>query len=338
MSIIIKFLLLNRLLRYMVFIVLIDIGIIATWWIVDHPEETTNIKVEDGFEVVEKTCEAGELFIIVVAYKVLLVIASCYLSFKIRHSPDRFNESKWIFLSTYNVVLVVAVVVPIILLLPLDPATDDLILCLGLIFAVTGAQIILVLPKLLSGIKKTRVYGGKSSTGTQSTSNGTTADSILASVDKLSTEELITELVNAKKQIAQLQNLTRIHRDKLMSYESQLTATAGGDSDGSIKDFSGIFNKRRDNRTVSSTGNGVSVIKSRSNTFVSVDGREGVILNSGANSRTISQSNGQGHVLLNKNNQLNDRIESIGTSDEIASDDMLPPSSASLKNTKKSQA
>eukprot|EP01029_Cantina_marsupialis_P010070 TRINITY_DN2305_c0_g2_i3.p1 TRINITY_DN2305_c0_g2~~TRINITY_DN2305_c0_g2_i3.p1 ORF type:complete len:1032 (+),score=211.17 TRINITY_DN2305_c0_g2_i3:59-3154(+) len=79
----------NLLLRYMVFIVLIDIGIIATWWIVDHPEETTNIKVEDGFEVVEKTCEAGELFIIVVAYKVLLVIASCYLSFKIRHSPDR---------------------------------------------------------------------------------------------------------------------------------------------------------------------------------------------------------------------------------------------------------
>eukprot|EP01029_Cantina_marsupialis_P007169 TRINITY_DN1793_c0_g2_i1.p1 TRINITY_DN1793_c0_g2~~TRINITY_DN1793_c0_g2_i1.p1 ORF type:complete len:1245 (+),score=314.43 TRINITY_DN1793_c0_g2_i1:69-3803(+) len=301
----------SLLLRYMVYIVILDILILAAWVIVDHPDETTEIDQEEGFQVIQKTCETGQLFALVAAYKFVLVIASCYLSFKIRNSPDRFNESKWIFLSTYNVVLVFAVVAPIIFLLPLEPATDDLILCLGLIFAVTGSQLILVFPKLLSGIKKSRVHDGKSTgTGTHSTTNGTTADSVLASVDKLSTEDLITELVKAKKQIVQLQSLTRNHRDKIMSYQSQMnTVTSNGrgttwvggseTEGGSGIDLSGLASTQSEVRTLSAIGHD----SQRRGTFTNIS-------HEGTKSRVISQSNGQGHILKvsNPGSQLKNQV------------------------------
>eukprot|EP01029_Cantina_marsupialis_P002440 TRINITY_DN122922_c0_g1_i1.p1 TRINITY_DN122922_c0_g1~~TRINITY_DN122922_c0_g1_i1.p1 ORF type:complete len:1212 (-),score=343.45 TRINITY_DN122922_c0_g1_i1:548-4183(-) len=240
----------KQLMYYLGWIVLFDVLLLTVGALVDKPGAGLEWHHYTDYSVNEEVCETGQMFILIIAYKVLLMFGASYLSFQIRHSPDRFNESRYIFLSTYNVVLSAAVVIPIVLLLPLETATGEIIINLGILFAVVGSQAVLVLPKLFSGIQRKRVYKASQSTTNTGTNNNSTDQSIMASVDKLSTEDLITELVAAKKQILQLQDLTRRHRDKIMNYESAMSTSAGGGGQSTLSV----------NGLVSVNGNGGSTV------------------------------------------------------------------------------
>ncbi|ORZ36015.1 7 transmembrane sweet-taste receptor of 3 GCPR-domain-containing protein [Catenaria anguillulae PL171] len=102
---------------------------------------------------------------IIFLFHLLLLVASCIMSYCIRKTATIFNDSKWIGISAYNILLVSVFLLPIVYL-PLNPLTQSVIKCLGILFAAAVSMFMLVGRSVVSVAVQLLQGDGRLSLGT----------------------------------------------------------------------------------------------------------------------------------------------------------------------------
>ena len=96
-------------------ICLIDLGLLAAWYSTNPPQSTYVSSIDLGTRHRACTIDYSPPLILLMTAKVTLVGIGVFLAFKIRNVESRFNESKWIGYSLYNVGIAIVLLVPIII-------------------------------------------------------------------------------------------------------------------------------------------------------------------------------------------------------------------------------
>eukprot|EP01029_Cantina_marsupialis_P028142 TRINITY_DN7749_c0_g1_i3.p1 TRINITY_DN7749_c0_g1~~TRINITY_DN7749_c0_g1_i3.p1 ORF type:complete len:1274 (-),score=261.62 TRINITY_DN7749_c0_g1_i3:599-4420(-) len=227
----------QRLMKYLTIIVLIDVLLWCPIILFDSSGVGYKERTYDDFVVQENVCNFSDFVSLLIAYTVVLVISPCYLSYKARYSPDRFNETKWIFFSTYNVLVIGSLSILLTFTLDISSEVSQFIFLLGILCATVGSQVALVIPKLANGISyhdNNLKYYYTSSAPKTPNGNETIRGAWFRRHDRLSTPQLISRLISAKKRISRLKKVVRTNEARLTYYAqvyAQTTALSDFDSE-----------------------------------------------------------------------------------------------------------
>jgi hypothetical protein len=166
---------------------MVDVLILAIWH-VQSPEYETAEPLEVQFQLLvnRSVCvsDTGMFATLSLLYKALLLVAGCYISYKVRRIDERIGEMKPMLLTIYNISICAILVF-------LFDATDQpvaysvLIKAIAILFVVLLAQAALILgpfaqEKMQKYVEPTHL--------TSSTSHGTATDQDMQGNSKLSKE------------------------------------------------------------------------------------------------------------------------------------------------------
>ena len=92
-------------------LMLIEVAILVVWMAIERP----SIKYIFGTSTGEVTCSENPYvgISITLGYNVILLLLTLYFAFRTRHVPERFNETKFINLTSYTLVIIWVAFVPI---------------------------------------------------------------------------------------------------------------------------------------------------------------------------------------------------------------------------------
>ncbi|XP_043240223.1 gamma-aminobutyric acid type B receptor subunit 2-like isoform X2 [Amphibalanus amphitrite] len=151
----------------------IDIAIMTTWQIVDpfyretkqlgqypHPQNDDAIIIPEN-----EYCKSHKMTVFVgciYAYKGLLMIFGCFLAWETRHvNIAALNDSKYIGMSVYNVVIMCVIGVAISFVLSDDQDASFIIISVFILFCTTGTLCLVFVPKLIELQKSKRAPPGR---------------------------------------------------------------------------------------------------------------------------------------------------------------------------------
>ena len=121
---------------------------LATWTAIDPPTPTA-VAVSDTNYVVCASRSGAWAWAPLIAEATLLTCA-CVLAYRARDHPQAFNESGWIALAVYNVVVVGGIVVTLLFSGLVDrPDSASFLVGMGLLFGNTALLLLLFVPKFL---------------------------------------------------------------------------------------------------------------------------------------------------------------------------------------------
>jgi hypothetical protein len=132
--------------------VLVDFVILLAWTIFDPPKPTETVVTFTGGSLSVSMC-SSKLPIFPSSlglYKAALLIGGCYLSYITRHMHSAFAESTYIMYSIYNITVVGGLVLLVIDVIKVNPASAILLQTLGVILGAGGAVFIVIGPKILA--------------------------------------------------------------------------------------------------------------------------------------------------------------------------------------------
>ena len=167
------------------FILLIPaVFLLFLWTLISTPTATL---VERGDNHLHYVCDTGGFtgppggiifFSIFVSYSGIVLLFGSLVSFLTRNVPSLFNESKLIAISTYNLVILGAIIIPVFfVLLEFNPFIGWIIRTLAILYAFTATLYLMFIPKVW-GLLKDRFQDPesyKSQTFTKSGQSGTSA-------------------------------------------------------------------------------------------------------------------------------------------------------------------
>jgi len=132
--------------------------VLAVWLVVEPLEgEKHGDHIEDDKEILRCSGDHAWIFaIILFSYGGALMFAGGVLAFLARKASSKFNESKFIGISIYNVIFCLVISIPLAFIMDGSPDASFLILTLGIFFAITGTLFILFIPKIYFIFKKKR--------------------------------------------------------------------------------------------------------------------------------------------------------------------------------------
>ncbi|XP_037074504.1 gamma-aminobutyric acid type B receptor subunit 2-like, partial [Pollicipes pollicipes] len=146
----------------------IDIAIMTTWQILDpfyretkqleqypHPQNDDAVVIPEN-----EYCKSNKMTVFVgciYAYKGLLMIFGCFLAWETRHvNIAALNDSKYIGMSVYNVVIMCVIGVAISFVLSDDQDASFIIISIFILFCTTGTLCLVFVPKLIELKKSSR--------------------------------------------------------------------------------------------------------------------------------------------------------------------------------------
>ncbi|XP_025087523.1 gamma-aminobutyric acid type B receptor subunit 2-like isoform X6 [Pomacea canaliculata] len=147
-----------KLMLLVLVLVLVDVGILITWQVIDpfeKAEKKLSPEVYTDYEVIPKLeyCSSHHMEIwlgSIYAYKGLLLAFGCFLAWETRHvSIPALNDSKYIGLSVYNVVIMCTCGAAVTFVIKDQPTHSFVIIAVFIIFATTATLCLVFVPKII---------------------------------------------------------------------------------------------------------------------------------------------------------------------------------------------
>lgn len=140
---------------------LIDLCLLVLWTFVKNDAvDVTYTSVENFGTVSQNVCSWGYdvILVVIMLYKCVLLLYGLYTCWKTRHVPEDFSENKFILAAMFAIFFCIFVLVPLMVSLQ-DQAQRIVFLNSGILFAVTCANLVFVVPKLYALFKKDSADG-----------------------------------------------------------------------------------------------------------------------------------------------------------------------------------
>ncbi|ORZ33105.1 7 transmembrane sweet-taste receptor of 3 GCPR-domain-containing protein [Catenaria anguillulae PL171] len=144
----------RRLMTMVGLLLALDAILLAIWTAISSPAEAVTEVSATTFTYscgVASSDAATVLSILVIIYHAVLLVASVFLSYKIRNVASEFNESKYIGLATYNMTLACIIVIPVVFL-PINFRAQFIIKCILILCATIGVMGLLVARPVIEAI------------------------------------------------------------------------------------------------------------------------------------------------------------------------------------------
>eukprot|EP01029_Cantina_marsupialis_P015259 TRINITY_DN33442_c0_g2_i1.p1 TRINITY_DN33442_c0_g2~~TRINITY_DN33442_c0_g2_i1.p1 ORF type:complete len:504 (+),score=101.17 TRINITY_DN33442_c0_g2_i1:238-1749(+) len=223
----------SKLLRQLLMLIGNDVFFLSLWIITESPGAKIEAQEHDGFVVEEITCDYGSgLFYIIILMKIMMVLAPCYLSWKIRTIPDRFNEGKNIFFTTYASMLIITVCSSFVVSMDMDTDLQLMVIGAAIVLTALCSHLPIILPKMIAVCKAARTsssVGPASSVTMTTNASSTTAGS--RRFDDMSSREMVDELEAAHKKIKELQIILQNQNRHIRYHSVDSTAAKFGSTD-----------------------------------------------------------------------------------------------------------
>ncbi|ORZ33137.1 7 transmembrane sweet-taste receptor of 3 GCPR-domain-containing protein [Catenaria anguillulae PL171] len=133
----------NRLMLAVACVVLVDAILLGVWTAVAGPTQTVLDVTTTTFTYVCGSTSTADgataISVITMVYHALLLVTAVYLSYKVRNVATEFNESRWIALSSYQILLACILVLPVVYL-PINFRAQVAIKCLMILCVVLGVM------------------------------------------------------------------------------------------------------------------------------------------------------------------------------------------------------
>jgi len=129
---------------------LIDLCLLLLWTFVENDAvDVVDIQVINFGGVTQSVCSWGYdvTLVVLMLYKCALLIYGLYSCWKTRHVPNDFSENKFILAAMFAIFFCIFVLVPLMVSLQ-DEAQRIIFLNSGILFAITCANLVFVVPKI----------------------------------------------------------------------------------------------------------------------------------------------------------------------------------------------
>jgi ABC-type branched-subunit amino acid transport system substrate-binding protein/uncharacterized membrane protein YgcG len=171
---------LSRLVMMVIIMILIQI-IICVFWISLGTVRTRLNDAQDDPKLAYLVCDSNRTNSIAqyttYGYLGLLVLVCCYLAFRVRKLPKDFNESRWIAVAIYNILIFVVLLMILGWALRKFPVTFHILLCVATIIISLGSVTSLMLPKLWELLMHPERRSSSSGGGSQGSTKAKTTNS-----------------------------------------------------------------------------------------------------------------------------------------------------------------
>ncbi|CAE1155054.1 GABBR [Acanthosepion pharaonis] len=140
-------------------LLVVDGVMLGTWWGMDPfhiASKELSHSIEGDYEIVPivESCASEYMTIwmgLIYAYKGLLLVIGCFLAWETRHvSIPALNDSKYIGMSVYNVVIMCTCGAAVSIIIKDQPTSAFIIIGLFIIFSTTITLCLLFVPKVSS--------------------------------------------------------------------------------------------------------------------------------------------------------------------------------------------
>ncbi|ORZ40981.1 7 transmembrane sweet-taste receptor of 3 GCPR-domain-containing protein [Catenaria anguillulae PL171] len=144
----------KKLMSYMAVFVLIDVILLAVWTAVSNPGRVISSVSATTFTYVcgvNGSTGLDALSIVLIVYHGALLLAAVVLSYKVRNVSSEYNESKWIGMASYQILLACIIVIPVVYL-PINFRAQFIIKCIMILACVYGVSGLLIARPVIEAI------------------------------------------------------------------------------------------------------------------------------------------------------------------------------------------
>jgi len=128
----------------------VDLCLLILWTFVKNDAVISSLTLVPNFgPVSQNMCSWGYdvILVVIMLYKCVLLVYGLYTCWKTRHVPEDFSENKFILAAMFAIFFCIFVLVPLMVSLN-DQAQRIVFLNSGILFAITCANLVFVVPKL----------------------------------------------------------------------------------------------------------------------------------------------------------------------------------------------